>query len=332
MFTLPITKKWVYAIGYTPFSPPAPPSVVPGEDDYEDLDNFLDELLESSMAGVLLLKDGPSTPPTVLRSVGVLVHKRLEDAGLAYSDLVAQRANGGVKVVKKERVVVEEDTADPYAPASQKERADMATWCKNGDYYHLLGLQKVGLASTEQDIRKAFKRQQLRFHPDKAKAGGGGHAEGKAADEETDNVYLSIQRAHDSLIDPARRRAFESTFDFDEAIPKGEEKGDFFEVYGPVFERNARFSNPKPVPMLGGPDSSDGDVKSFYKFWFAFDSWREFSHLGKEKVDEADGRDERREREKKNKADAAKGKKADVKRVADLVDRAYARDPRVIPA
>jgi DnaJ family protein C protein 2 len=96
-----------------------------------------------------------------------------------------------------------------------------------------------------------------------------------------------------------------------------------------VFARNARFSSRKPVPLLGGAEDEPEEVDAFYKFWFAFDSWREFSHLGKEKVDEADGRDERREREKKNKADAAKGKKADVKRVADLVDRAYARDPRV---
>ena len=179
-FTLPSSKKWVYTIGYTRFSPPAPPAVVPGEEEFDDLDNFLDELVESSMVGLLLLKDGPPTPPTALRSVGTLVHKRLDDAGHAYADLVAQRANGGVKVVKKERAVVEGDAgADPYAPASQKERADMATWCKNGDYYHLLGLQKVGLASTEQDIRKAFKRQQLRFHPDKAKAGGGGARRGQ---------------------------------------------------------------------------------------------------------------------------------------------------------
>ena len=56
----------------------------------------------------------------------------------------------------------------------------------------------------------------------------------------------------------------------------------FFELYGPVFEREARFSRTQPVPMLGSFDNGKELVEGFYDFWYKFDSWRSFEYLDKE--------------------------------------------------
>lgn len=102
----------------------------------------------------------------------------------------------------------------------------------------------------------------LKHHPDKK---GGGSAAAAAA--ETDPVFLAIQKAFDVLSDPDKRRGYDSQFDFDDSIPSGFESGDFYDVYGPVFKRNARFSTKKPVPQLGDSSTPIARVKAFYKFW-----------------------------------------------------------------
>lgn len=71
------------------------------------------------------------------------------------------------------------------------------------------------------------------------------------------------------LSDPVKRRAFDSVDPtFDNTVPsKSEGKDKFFEVFSPVFERNARWSSKKSVPILGTPESSFEEVDGFYTFW-----------------------------------------------------------------
>jgi curved DNA-binding protein CbpA len=221
--------------------------------------------------------------------------------------------------------VPEGDTTLPL-PA---ERAKMVAWAAEKKYYHMLGLQDTQLEASEDEIRRSFRRQQLRFHPDKAEAAGGGHSEGDAADADTENVYIELQKAHDVLTNADKRRAFDSQCDFDDSIPKKDSKGDFYAEYGAAFARNARFSSKTPAPELGGEDAPAEAVKAFYAFWFAFDSWRDFTHLGEHDLDKAEWRGAKREMERENKAAAAKGKAKEVKRVAELVLNAHAKDPRV---
>lgn len=66
--------------------------------------------------------------------------------------------------------------------------------------------------------------------------------------------------------DRVLRPRYDSTFDFDDSVPTGDEPN-FFAVFGEAFKRNARFSEVKPVPMLGDESTPDEEVESFYKFW-----------------------------------------------------------------
>ncbi|XP_075584138.1 dnaJ homolog subfamily C member 2 isoform X3 [Pelecanus crispus] len=201
---------------------------------------------------------------------------------------------------------------------------DPKDW-KNQDHYAVLGLGNVRYRATQKQIKAAHKSMVLKHHPDKRKAAGEQIGEG-------DNDYFTcITKAYEILSDPMKRRAFNSIDPtFDNSVPsKSEAKENFFEVFSPVFERNARWSNKKNVPKLGDMNSSFEEVDAFYSFWYNFDSWREFSYLDEEEKEKAECRDERRWIEKQNRAARALRKKEEMNRIRTLVDNAYSCDPRI---
>lgn len=65
-----------------------------------------------------------------------------------------------------------------------------------------------------------------------------------------------------------KRRQFDSEDEFDDTIPSGNEQGDFYQIYNPVFERFARYSLKQPVPYLGDDDTDLESVRAFYDFWY----------------------------------------------------------------
>uniref|UniRef100_A0A8U7MYU5 DnaJ homolog subfamily C member 2 n=1 Tax=Corvus moneduloides TaxID=1196302 RepID=A0A8U7MYU5_CORMO len=201
---------------------------------------------------------------------------------------------------------------------------DPKDW-KNQDHYAVLGLGNIRYRATQKQIKAAHKSMVLKHHPDKRKAAGEQIGEG-------DNDYFTcITKAYEILSDPVKRRAFNSIDPtFDNSVPsKSEAKENFFEVFSPVFERNARWSNKKNVPKLGDMNSSFEEVDAFYSFWYNFDSWREFSYLDEEEKEKAECRDERRWIEKQNRAARALRKKEEMNRIRTLVDNAYSCDPRI---
>ena len=135
---------------------------------------------------------------------------------------------------------------------------------------------------------------------------------------------------------PSKRRAYDSVDpEFDDQIPDQfsttkQTKKDFFSTFAEAFERNGRWSTRTPVPKLGKDDMSREDVDKFYKFWYAFESWREYSYLDEEDKESGSDRDERRWIEKNNRVQRAERKKEEMKRIRSLVDNAYNSDPRVI--
>ncbi|XP_074644280.1 dnaJ homolog subfamily C member 2-like [Tubulanus polymorphus] len=202
---------------------------------------------------------------------------------------------------------------------------DPTDW-KNQDHYAVLGLGKLRYKASELQVKKAFKKKVLRHHPDKRKS------RGLDVNDGDDDYFSCITKANEVLGNAARRRAYDSVDpSFDDDVPSVNQsnKDKFFDVFGPVFEANARWSNKKRVPNFGDMGSTFEDVNKFYNFWYDFDSWREYSYLDEEEKEKGENREERRWIDKQNKAERQRRKKEEVTRIRTLVDNAYACDPRI---
>eukprot|EP01104_Vermistella_antarctica_P004501 TRINITY_DN14937_c0_g1_i1.p1 TRINITY_DN14937_c0_g1~~TRINITY_DN14937_c0_g1_i1.p1 ORF type:complete len:708 (+),score=245.66 TRINITY_DN14937_c0_g1_i1:102-2225(+) len=199
------------------------------------------------------------------------------------------------------------------------------------DHYEILGLGDKRWEATQDDIRRAYRKLILVYHPDKKAA--------TAEDEDEDaatELFRKIQKAFDTLSDDVKRKKYDSTDEFDESVPNASERkqaassvDNFFAIYLPVFSRNGKWSVTQPVPSLGKKDTPWEDVENFYDFWQGFVSWRDFTHEDSYDVEEADSREEKRWMERQNKNKVKEMKREDVKRIAGLVETAYQCDPRV---
>jgi DnaJ family protein C protein 2 len=60
--------------------------------------------------------------------------------------------------------------------------------------------------------------------------------------------------------------------DFDDFVPEDRvyKKSEFFEIFTPVFKRNAHYSKKQPTPEFGDMDTHIKKVHRFYDFWYAF--------------------------------------------------------------
>lgn len=191
------------------------------------------------------------------------------------------------------------------------------------DFYALLGLDEFRFIATDKQIKTNWKTASLVCHPDKATPEGRPDAEIK---------YKAMQKAYDTLLDKKKRMDYDSALPFNDGLPSSSEGTSvktFYSTYGPVFKENARFSEKRPVPDLGDDEQSWDEVNAFYDFWFAFKSWRAFSHLDEHHPNDDTSRDERRWMEKKNAKLRAGKKKEEVARVRKLVEDAMKKDPRV---
>lgn len=220
----------------------------------------------------------------------------------------------------------EEDTDDEFIDDEEYLKTlDPKDW-KNQDHYRVLGLPTIRFKASDDKVKRAYKHMVLMHHPDKRRA------RGLPVKEGDDDYFTCITRAYETLGVPVKKRAYDSVDPtFDDDIPPNDQdsKDEFFEAFGPVFERNARFSLKKHVPLLGNESSSYDDVNHFYTFWYEFDSWREYSYLDEDDKEKGENREERRWIEKQNKAARQKKKKEEMTRIRQLVDNAYACDPRV---
>lgn len=198
---------------------------------------------------------------------------------------------------------------------------DPTKW-KEQDHYAVLGLRKKRYNASEEDIRRKYRKKILIHHPDKREG---------VVDREND-YFACITKAFEILGDPTKRRSYDSVDPFfDEDVPSANSssKKNFFKIFAPAFERNSRWSEIQPVPHLGNSKSSRDDVDRFYRFWFDFKSWREYSYQDEEDKEKGSDREERRWIEKENRAVRESKKKEEVSRIRKLVDNAYSCDPRI---
>ncbi|GER38627.1 DnaJ homolog subfamily C member [Striga asiatica] len=250
-----------------------------------------------------------------LRSVGHSAEVDTED------DNTDKEAPSG-----KERVYVE--SSDSYSSKGKKKTSG-----GEQDHYALLGLSHLRYLATEDQIRKSYREAALRHHPDKQAAlllSEETESAKQAKKDEIETRFKAIQEAYEVLIDPVRRRIYDSTDEFDDEIPQDCAPQDFFKVFGPAFMRNGRWSVAQPIPMLGDDNTSLKEVDSFYNFWYSFKSWREFPHADEFDLEQAESRDHKRWMERQNAKLSEKARKEENVRIRTLVDNAYKRDPRIL--
>ncbi|EGW35419.1 uncharacterized protein SPAPADRAFT_58637 [Spathaspora passalidarum NRRL Y-27907] len=218
---------------------------------------------------------------------------------------------------------VEEDEDDDLGDEEQSEELlahDPREW-KTANLYAVLGLSHLRWKATEDQIRRAHRKQVLKHHPDKKSAAGG---------LDQDGFFKIIQKAFEIMLDPIKRRQYDSVdTDNDPKPPSAKTKYDFFEVWGPIFESEGRFSVKQPVPALGGLDATKEQVDEFYGFMNKFESWKTFEFKDEDVPDDTANRDHKRYIERKNIATRKKLKQEDNKRFIELVERAYSEDPRI---
>eukprot|EP00978_Attheya_sp_CCMP212_P010276 scaffold24753_cov33-Attheya_sp.AAC.1 len=272
---------------------------------------------------------------------------------------------------KAARAAMDEDATTVSTMTSKKKVRDLLALStkklKKLSYYQVLG--DIPLHSTQDQIKRAYHKACLKYHPDKTGRG------------EEDEVFLLVKSAFDTLSDASKRRSYDSTVDFDESIPAAAAIGvvitdaEFYTLYGPVFERNLRFdqtrlsammeATPKDTskndgkkkknkknkkqnnnngssatpkltecPPFGDDDTPVDEVNKFYDYWINFDSWRDFSLKAQDTtdhdVDAADSREEKRWMAKEIDRKAKAMKRDEMARINTLVERAMAADPRIV--
>ncbi|KAK1268723.1 Chaperone protein dnaJ 13 [Acorus gramineus] len=232
--------------------------------------------------------------------------------------------------------VLSDDKGHSYMPSSgysSKGKKKSGNEDNQQDHYALLGLGHLRFLATEEQIRKSYRETALKHHPDKQAALLLAEETEEAKQAKKDEIeahFKSIQEAYEVLIDPVKRRIYDSTDEFDDEIPTDCAPQDFFKVFGPVFLRNGRWSVTQPVLSLGDDNSSLAEVDSFYDFWYYFKSWREFPHADEFDLEQAESRDHKRWMERQNAKLREKARREEYVRIRSLVDNAYKKDPRIL--
>ncbi|KAF2107936.1 zuotin [Lophiotrema nucula] len=246
-----------------------------------------------------------------------LAHARRKRHKRTFSEDERIQAQANVKKVEDDD---EGEISEPEDPLMlQREAKD---W-KGQDHYAVLGISRYRWKATEEQIKKAHRKKVLKHHPDKKAAAGG---------TEDDQFFKCIQKATEVLLDPTKRRQFDSVDEAADVEPpskKESQKGNFYKLWGKVFEAESRFSKVTPAPKLGNENSSKEDVEHFYNFWYNFDSWRTFEYLDEDVPDDNESRDQKRHIERKNNNARRKRKAEDNARLRKLVDDCLALDERI---
>lgn len=219
---------------------------------------------------------------------------------------------------------------DSYRFKGKKKSADGK---EQQDHYALLGLGHLRYLATEDQIRKSYREAALKYHPDKQASillAEETEEAKQSKKEEIESHFKIIQEAYEVLIDPVKRRIYDSTDEFDDEVPSDCAPQDFFKVFGPVFMRNSRWSVTQPVPPLGDDNTAIKEVDKFYDFWDSFKSWREFPHADEFDLEQAESREHKRWMERQNAKLQEKAKKEEYARIRSFVDNAYKKDPRIL--
>ncbi|CEG37880.1 dnaj homolog subfamily c member 21-like [Plasmopara halstedii] len=212
----------------------------------------------------------------------------------------------------------------------------------------------IGRDASAAEIKLSFRRQALRWHPDK-------HQKNGITSEEATKHFQTIQNAYEVLSDPHEKKWYdehreqilqsgeansneesESQFNiiryFNASVYSGfgSDSKSFFTVYGELFKKIDGLDmavddelRSGAAPEFGNAESSMGAISYFYQYWKCYTTQRSFAWADEYKTTDAPTRLIRRAMEKENKKLRETVKKAFVTEVRELVDFVYRRDPRV---
>ncbi|XP_068780800.1 dnaJ homolog subfamily C member 21-like isoform X1 [Struthio camelus] len=214
-------------------------------------------------------------------------------------------------------------------------------------HYEVLGVKRD---AADEDLKRAYRRLALRWHPDKNLENA----------EEAAEQFKLIQAAYDVLSDPQERAWYDN---HREALLKGGVDGDyqddsldllhyftvscysgfgddekgFFTVYRQVFEKIAKEEmeymtqeDAEEFPTFGYSQSDyDKVVHPFYAYWQSFCTQKNFAWKEEYDTRQASNRWEKRAMEKENKKTREKARKERNELVRQLVAFIRKRDKRV---
>uniref|UniRef100_M4BFT8 J domain-containing protein n=1 Tax=Hyaloperonospora arabidopsidis (strain Emoy2) TaxID=559515 RepID=M4BFT8_HYAAE len=213
-------------------------------------------------------------------------------------------------------------------------------------HYEVLGTTRDASAV---DIKRAFRLQALRWHPDK-------HHQSGVSSEESTEKFQSIQSAYEVLSDPHEKKWYD---DHREQILRGGDESEdeidlfryfsasvysgfgtddksFYSVYGDLFTKidaldteSGDDTRSEAAPGIGDADTLMDDVNAFYQHWKGYTTQRSFAWVDEYKPSDAPTRVVRRAMEKENKKLRDAAKRVYTTEVRELVDFVCRRDPRV---
>jgi len=138
-------------------------------------------------------------------------------------------------------------------------------------YYEILG--GLELHSTPEQIKRAFHKACLKYHPDKNDSSTSLNRLGKENDDsksedlpgkkkkaKEDPIFLKVKEAFETLSSAQKRKSYDSTIKFDESTPsqsdsQTDEK--FYRIFGSCFERNLRFASENDPDILGSKSNQN---------------------------------------------------------------------------
>ena len=214
-------------------------------------------------------------------------------------------------------------------------------------HYEVLGVERD---ATDDDIKKAYRKLALQWHPDK----------NPARSEECTKVFHEIGQAYEVLTDPQERAWYDKHREailrggdldnyIDDALDLmgyfnpsvftgyGDDENGFYEVYGTVFRKIAQEDDPYrdedddfKVPEFGNSQSSFEEVvRSFYGYWQGYCTLRTYVWVEKYDTRQAPNRPTQRLMEKENKKLRDAARRARNEEVRELVAFVRKRDKRV---
>ncbi|AYU79566.1 DnaJ domain/C2H2 type zinc-finger (2 copies)/Zinc-finger of C2H2 type/Zinc-finger double-stranded RNA-binding, putative [Leishmania donovani] len=210
-------------------------------------------------------------------------------------------------------------------------------------YYEVLEVERK---ATYDEIRAAYKKKSLQYHPDKNY---GNQEEAAMRFKEVQNAYSILSDADERAWYDSHREAIlrggDGTGDADELnlyefFTAGcfdgfdDSESGFYAVYRKVFdmlieEESDYDSRAKLWPGFGTSTSDWADVQKFYGHWRNFGTYKTFTWKDEYKVNEMEDRYSRRMAGRINSKARDGAKKEYVRTVQSLAQFVYRRDPRV---